>query len=156
MQAEFGRFFSVSRPRIALAGHSGQVLECAWRPGRSCFNRNICRFSEDVLMATMRSKAHFPGLPYRAYAAGADGGKDFASETDYRAWGNPGANGQIRPWSTTNPGLPRWRRDPCPSPSPGPRSPATTLTGVLRAQVCDHESCYRPGKITVAASLKVK
>ena len=31
-----------------------------------------------------------------------------------------------------------------------------TLSGTLQAQVCDHESCYRPGKVTVTASMKVR
>ena len=31
-----------------------------------------------------------------------------------------------------------------------------TLSGVLQAQVCDHESCYRPGKATVTATVKIK
>ena len=56
-------------------------------------------------MATMRSKARVPGLPCRAHAAGADGGKDFVWERDYRPMlgATLGPTAKSALWSTTNP-----------------------------------------------------
>jgi hypothetical protein len=31
-----------------------------------------------------------------------------------------------------------------------------TLGGILQAQVCDHENCYRPGKVTVTARVQIR